>query len=48
MVTIADLTAAIAAGTTVEESAITLIQGLAAAVKAAGTDPVALVVGPDC
>jgi len=36
------LTASVANATTVEESAITLIQGLSAAIKAAGTDPVAL------
>jgi len=36
------LTAQVAENTTVEASAVTLIQGLAAALAAAGTDPVAL------
>ena len=36
------LTAQVAANDTVIESAIVLIQGLAAAIKAAGTDPAAL------
>ncbi len=36
------LTAQVAANTSVIESALTLIQGLADALKAAGTDPVAL------
>ena len=36
------LTAQVAATTTVEQSAITLIQGLAAQIAAAGTDPAAL------
>jgi hypothetical protein len=37
-----DLTAEVAAETTVEASAITLIQGFAAQLAAAGTDPVKL------
>lgn len=37
-----DLTAEVAADTAVESSAVTLIQGLAAQIAAAGTDPVAL------
>ncbi len=37
-----DLTAEVAADTAVESSAVTLIQGLADQIKAAGTDPVAL------
>jgi hypothetical protein len=43
--TMADLTALeaqVAASVTVEQSAITLIQGLAAQIAAAGTDPAAL------
>lgn len=36
------LTAQVAANTTIEESAITLIQGLKAKLDAAGTDPAAL------
>lgn len=36
------LTAQVAQNTTVEESAVTLINGLAAQITAAGTDPVAL------
>lgn len=36
------LTAQVAQNTTVEQSAVTLIQGLAAQIAAAGTDPVAL------
>ena len=36
------LTAEVARDTTVEESAVTLIQGLAAQIAAAGTDPVKL------
>ena len=36
------LTAQVANNTTVEASAVTLIQGLAAQIGAAGTDPVAL------
>lgn len=43
--TLADLTALtaqVSQNTTVEESAVTLINGLAALIKAAGTDPVAL------
>jgi tRNA A37 threonylcarbamoyladenosine dehydratase len=42
MSAIDDLTTQVAANTTVEQSAITLIQGLADALKAAGTDPVKL------
>jgi hypothetical protein len=37
-----DLTAEVAAETTVEASAVTLIQGLAAQITAAGTDPAKL------
>ena len=37
-----DLTAEVANATTVEQSAITLIQGLAAQLQAAGTDPAKL------
>lgn len=37
-----DLTAEVAAETTVEQSAITLLNGLAAQLAAAGTDPVKL------
>ena len=37
-----DLTAQVAAQTTVEQSAITLIEGLAAQLAAAGTDPAKL------
>lgn len=42
MAAIDDLTAQVAANTTVIGSALTLIQGLAAALAAAGTDPVKL------
>jgi chromosome segregation ATPase len=37
-----DLTAEVAADTAIESSAVKLIQGLAAQIAAAGTDPVAL------
>lgn len=37
-----DLTTQVAANTTVEESAVTLINGIAAQLAAAGTDPVKL------
>ena len=37
-----DLTAEVAAATTIEQSAVTLIQGLAAQLAAAGTDPAKL------
>lgn len=37
-----DLTAQVAANTQVEQSAVTLIQGIAAQLAAAGTDPVKL------
>lgn len=39
---LADLQAEVAQNTTIEESAVTLIQGLAAQIAAAGTDPAAL------
>ena len=42
MAALDDLTAAVAANTTVTGSALTLIQGLAAQLAAAGTDPVKL------
>jgi hypothetical protein len=42
MSSIDDLTAQVAASTTVEASAVTLIQGLAARLAAAGTDPTKL------
>ena len=42
MATLDDLTSAVAADATVTQSAITLLQGLAAQLAAAGTDPVAL------
>jgi len=42
MATLDALTAEVARNTTVEASALALIQGLAAQIKAAGTDPVAL------
>ena len=42
MAAIDDLTTQVAANTTVEGSAVTLINGLAAQLKAAGTDPVKL------
>lgn len=42
MAALDDLTAQVAANTTVEQSAITLIQGLAAQLAAAGTDPAKL------
>jgi hypothetical protein len=42
MADLTNITAAVANETTVEDSAITLIQQLSAAVTAAGTDPVAL------
>lgn len=42
MADLTQLTADVAADTTVDQSAITLIQGLAAQLAAAGTDPVAL------
>lgn len=37
-----DLTAEVAAATTINQSALTLIQGLAAQIAAAGTDPAKL------
>lgn len=42
MAAIDDLTAAVARQTTVTKSALTLIQNLAAAITAAGTDPAKL------
>lgn len=42
MATLDTLTADVAALTTVDASAVALINGLAAQIKAAGTDPVAL------
>lgn len=42
MTTIDDLTAQVTASTTVEASAIALIQGIAAQLKAAGSDPTKL------
>lgn len=42
MATLDTLTTDVATETTVTQSAITLINGLAAQIKAAGTDPVAL------
>ena len=42
MAALDDLTAQVAANTTVEASAVTLIQGLAAQLAAAGTDPAKL------
>lgn len=42
MAELADLQAQVASNTTVIESAITLINGIAARIAAAGTDPVAL------
>ena len=42
MSVLSDLQAAVAAEDTVIESAVTLLQGLGAALAAAGTDPVAL------
>ena len=42
MTVLTDLQAAVAAEDTVIDSAITLLQGLSAALTAAGTDPVAL------
>ncbi len=42
MAVLDDLTAQVAKNTTVEESAVTLIKGLAAQLAAAGTDPAKL------
>lgn len=42
MSALTDLQTQVTASTSVEQSAITLIKGLAAAITAAGTDPVAL------
>ena len=42
MTVLSDLQAAVAAEDTVIDSAVTLLQGLKAALDAAGTDPVAL------
>ncbi len=42
MAAIDDLTAQVAQNTTVEASAVTLIEGLAAQIAAAGTDPTKL------